>query len=282
MTAIVLGIASAAFLGGGLVLTQFGLRYIHPLSGAAISVPSFTICLSSAVADPAARPEHRMACGADLRRRRPGVSRDPDDPHLRVQPRARPGGDRRARQSVAAPLGRGRGSAAARTAAAAAIRRTADRRARRVRHHRHAQRGTARLAKLGAAVAAWRFGAARRDSAGHQDRAGHLAGADRRGPDRLYFLHADGPDHRAHPHRPLSGAGAAARKNLVRAERNLQRRRHAAALRRARQRPGVAGRAALRDLSAVHGRHERAVSRQRQDHVAAGGGNAARPSAAWC
>jgi drug/metabolite transporter (DMT)-like permease len=42
MTAIILGIASAAFLGGGLVLTQFGLRYIHPLSGAAISVPSFT------------------------------------------------------------------------------------------------------------------------------------------------------------------------------------------------------------------------------------------------
>jgi len=41
--AIVLGIAAAAFLGAGLVLTQFGLRYIHPLSGAAISVPTFTI-----------------------------------------------------------------------------------------------------------------------------------------------------------------------------------------------------------------------------------------------
>jgi drug/metabolite transporter (DMT)-like permease len=41
--AIALGIASAVFLGGGLVLTQFGLRYIHPLSGAAISVPSFTV-----------------------------------------------------------------------------------------------------------------------------------------------------------------------------------------------------------------------------------------------
>jgi drug/metabolite transporter (DMT)-like permease len=41
--AIALGIAAAAFLGAGLVLTQFGLRYIHPLSGAAISVPSFTI-----------------------------------------------------------------------------------------------------------------------------------------------------------------------------------------------------------------------------------------------
>ena len=41
--AIVLGIAASAFLGAGLVLTQFGLRYIHPLSGAAISVPSFTL-----------------------------------------------------------------------------------------------------------------------------------------------------------------------------------------------------------------------------------------------
>lgn len=41
--AIIFGLGSAFFLGGGLVLTQFGLRYIHPLSGAAISVPSFTI-----------------------------------------------------------------------------------------------------------------------------------------------------------------------------------------------------------------------------------------------
>jgi drug/metabolite transporter (DMT)-like permease len=41
--AIVFGLASAAFLGAGLVLTQFGLRTIHPLSGAAISVPSFTL-----------------------------------------------------------------------------------------------------------------------------------------------------------------------------------------------------------------------------------------------
>ena len=42
--AIVMSFASAAFLGGGVVLTQFGLRTIHPLSGAAISIPSFTIC----------------------------------------------------------------------------------------------------------------------------------------------------------------------------------------------------------------------------------------------
>jgi drug/metabolite transporter (DMT)-like permease len=43
MTAIVLSFASAAFLAGGLVLTQFGLRTVHPLSGAAISIPAFTL-----------------------------------------------------------------------------------------------------------------------------------------------------------------------------------------------------------------------------------------------
>ncbi len=44
MTAILLAIAAATFLGGGLVLTQFGLRHIHPLSGAAVSIPTFTLC----------------------------------------------------------------------------------------------------------------------------------------------------------------------------------------------------------------------------------------------
>ena len=43
MTAILLAIAAAIFLGGGLVLTQFGLRHVHPLSGAAISIPAFTL-----------------------------------------------------------------------------------------------------------------------------------------------------------------------------------------------------------------------------------------------
>jgi len=43
MTAIILSFAAAAFLGGGLVLTQFGLRTVHPLSGAAISIPTFTL-----------------------------------------------------------------------------------------------------------------------------------------------------------------------------------------------------------------------------------------------
>src|SRR3954462_10265854 len=44
MTAILLAFASAAFIGGGVMLTQFGLRTIHPLSGAAISIPTFTVC----------------------------------------------------------------------------------------------------------------------------------------------------------------------------------------------------------------------------------------------
>jgi drug/metabolite transporter (DMT)-like permease len=47
--AIALAFASAAFLGAALVLTQFGLRFVAPLSGAAISIPSFTllfICIS--------------------------------------------------------------------------------------------------------------------------------------------------------------------------------------------------------------------------------------------
>jgi drug/metabolite transporter (DMT)-like permease len=43
MTAIALAIAAAAFLGSALVLTQFGLRYVAPLPGAAISIPAFTL-----------------------------------------------------------------------------------------------------------------------------------------------------------------------------------------------------------------------------------------------
>jgi drug/metabolite transporter (DMT)-like permease len=44
MAAILLAFASALFLGGGAVLTQFGLRTVPPLSGAAISIPAFTAC----------------------------------------------------------------------------------------------------------------------------------------------------------------------------------------------------------------------------------------------
>jgi drug/metabolite transporter (DMT)-like permease len=51
MNNLVIGLAftSAAFFGAALVLTQFGLRYVAPLQGAAISIPSFTlafICIS--------------------------------------------------------------------------------------------------------------------------------------------------------------------------------------------------------------------------------------------
>ena len=41
--AIIYGFASAGFLGAGVVLAQLGLRTVEPLSGAAISVPSFTL-----------------------------------------------------------------------------------------------------------------------------------------------------------------------------------------------------------------------------------------------
>ena len=44
MTAAILyAFASATFLGAGVVLAQLGLRTVEPLSGAAISVPSFTL-----------------------------------------------------------------------------------------------------------------------------------------------------------------------------------------------------------------------------------------------
>jgi drug/metabolite transporter (DMT)-like permease len=41
--AILFAFASAILLGTGVVTAQFGLRYVEPLSGAAISVPSFTL-----------------------------------------------------------------------------------------------------------------------------------------------------------------------------------------------------------------------------------------------
>ena len=41
--AILFAFASAIFLGAGVVTAQFGLRTVEPLSGAAISVPSFTL-----------------------------------------------------------------------------------------------------------------------------------------------------------------------------------------------------------------------------------------------
>jgi drug/metabolite transporter (DMT)-like permease len=43
MAAVLLALASAALLGAGVVITQFGLKTVDPLSGAAISIPSFTV-----------------------------------------------------------------------------------------------------------------------------------------------------------------------------------------------------------------------------------------------
>jgi uncharacterized membrane protein len=44
MTAAILyAFASAGLLGAGVVTAQFGLRTVEPLSGAAISIPSFTL-----------------------------------------------------------------------------------------------------------------------------------------------------------------------------------------------------------------------------------------------
>ena len=48
MTAAILALAAATVLGGGLVLTHFGLRHVHPLSGAAISIPTFTVAFIAA------------------------------------------------------------------------------------------------------------------------------------------------------------------------------------------------------------------------------------------
>jgi formate hydrogenlyase subunit 3/multisubunit Na+/H+ antiporter MnhD subunit len=41
--AVFFAFASAAFLGAGVVTAQRGLKTVEPLSGAAISVPSFTV-----------------------------------------------------------------------------------------------------------------------------------------------------------------------------------------------------------------------------------------------
>jgi drug/metabolite transporter (DMT)-like permease len=43
MSAVILAIIASVFLGAGLVLTQFGLKHVAPLSGAAISIPAFTL-----------------------------------------------------------------------------------------------------------------------------------------------------------------------------------------------------------------------------------------------
>ena len=46
--AIAFSFAATFFFGLGLVLTQFGLRHVSPLSGAAISIPTFTVAFACA------------------------------------------------------------------------------------------------------------------------------------------------------------------------------------------------------------------------------------------
>jgi len=53
MAAILLAFARLRSSARGVVLTQFGLKTIHPLSGAAISHPGLHAVLPAAVADPA-------------------------------------------------------------------------------------------------------------------------------------------------------------------------------------------------------------------------------------
>ena len=76
-------------------------------------------------------------------------------------------------------------------------------------------------------------------------------------PDRLRHVLAGGADGAAHPQGQLSRAGAARRPVLVRDDRDQQRLERAHAVRRGPQRPDHAGGAAGRDLSAGHGGAER-------------------------
>jgi hypothetical protein len=49
--AIVISFAAAFHFALGQVLTQFGLRHVSPLSGAAISIPTFTLVFLCAAED---------------------------------------------------------------------------------------------------------------------------------------------------------------------------------------------------------------------------------------
>ena len=111
--AILFAFASAGFLGAGVVTAQFGLRTVEPLSGAAISVPAFTLLfllLSPLIL--AGEPVVWRGL-ADLRRHRAGIPGDADPADLCFQPRAGAGRHLDARQSRAAVRGgAGRGAAA--------------------------------------------------------------------------------------------------------------------------------------------------------------------------
>ena len=186
MTAAVLfAFASASLLGAGVVTAQFGLRTVEPLSGAAISVPSFHAAVPAGVAAAPGRRARGLARPADLRRHRAGVPGDADASDLCLQPRAGAGRHLDARQSRAAVRGGAGRRPAARAAARAAIRRPGDRGRRRRDHHRHPAARLRRLAKLGAAAAARQRAAARRGAADRQAWARDLAEPALGLPDRL-------------------------------------------------------------------------------------------------
>ena len=88
---------------------------------------------------------------------------------------------------------------AARAAAAAAIRWPRDRGGRRGDHHRDAPARLRQLAELGPAAAAWQRGVARRGAAGRQARARDLAQPALGLPDRLHHVVAGRADRSAHP-----------------------------------------------------------------------------------
>ena len=93
-------------------------------------------------------------------------------------------------------------------------------------------------------------------------------------PDRLHHVLAGGADGAAHPQRQLCRAGAARRPVLVRDDRDQQRPERAHAVRRRPQRPDHAGGAAGRDLSAGHGGAERDGAQAHRDHRTHRGGTA--------
>src|SRR5262245_22957422 len=95
--AIALAFTSALCFGVALVLTHVGLRYIPPLPGAAISIPSSTLLFIMI----SRRAPDCLGGGADLRRSWTALPGDGDASHLRREPRAGTGDHGCPRQSCA-------------------------------------------------------------------------------------------------------------------------------------------------------------------------------------
>ena len=270
------------FLGGGLVLTQFGLRHIHPLSGAAISIPSFTVCFL--LASPFLLHGETIVWNAVPIFAAVGLV----FPALLTLITF--SSNRALGPVVTASLGNISPLFSVLLAVVLLgeplrlwqfVGLLIDRR-RRPRHHRHAHPGHAQLAHLGAAAAARRGRAARRHPAGHQGRAGNLAEPDGGRPRRLHLLDHDRADGGARAQRPLHRARADTRTAVVRAHRHLQRHRHATDLCRARRRTRIGGGADHRGLSDGHGHHEHDGVRPHARRAAARRRRRDDGGRAWC